>query len=130
MEISHHYGIDKFEEYGVVSITVVNREYCKKLLIVFPGQKHPEQYHKEKEETFHVLYGDLDLELNGKWQTLKAGDVVTIERGIRHSFKSNKGVIIEEISSNHSVDDSFYTDNSISKNLNRKTFLNYWLNIN
>ncbi len=130
LEISHHYGIDKFEEYGLVMITVVNREYCKKLLIVFPGQKHPEQFHKEKEETFHILYGDLDLELNGKWQTLKAGDVVTIERGIRHSFKSNKGVIVEEISSNHSMDDSFYTDNSIAKNLNRKTFLNYWLNIN
>lgn len=130
LEISHHYGIDKFEEYGLVMITVVNREYCKKLLIVFPGQKHPEQYHKEKEETFHVLYGDLDLELNGKWRTLKAGDVVTIEPGIRHSFKSNKGVIVEEISSNHSIDDSFYTDNSIANNLNRKTFLNYWMNIN
>ena len=130
LEISHHYGIDKFEEYGLVMITVVNREYCKKLLIVFPGQKHPEQYHKEKEETFHVLYGDLDLELNGKWRTLKAGDVVTIEPGIRHSFKSNKGVIVEEISSNHSIDDSFYTDKSIANNLNRKTFLNYWMNIN
>ena len=31
LEISHHYGLEKFEETGLTMITVVNREYCKKL---------------------------------------------------------------------------------------------------
>jgi len=41
LEISHHYGIEKFNKFGISMITVINREYCKKLIIVLPGQKHP-----------------------------------------------------------------------------------------
>ena len=52
LEISHHYGIEKFDKYGLVILTLVNREYCKKLLICFPGQTHPEQYHKKKKKPF------------------------------------------------------------------------------
>ena len=55
LEISHHYGIERFVEIGLTLITVINREYCKKLLVTLPGQFHPEQYHEKKEETFHVL---------------------------------------------------------------------------
>ena len=29
-------------------LTVVNRNYCKKLLVIFADQTHPEQYHKKK----------------------------------------------------------------------------------
>lgn len=127
LEISHHYGIDRFWEYGLTMLTIVNRAYCKKLLIIFPGQKHPEQYHKQKEETFHVLYGTVQLELNGKQQTSKPGDVITVDPGVRHAFWSTDGAVIEEISSTHILADSFYTDTSIDVNKNRKTLLSYWL---
>jgi len=127
IEISHHYGIDKFEKYGITMITVVNREYCKKLIIVLPGQYHPEQFHNKKEETFHVLYGDIQLNLDGSESEHKPGDVVVIEPGVKHSFKSNTGAIIEEISSTHYKEDSFYTDPKINENKNRKTFITYWL---
>ena len=53
LEISHHYGVESFYQHGLTMITVVNREYCKKILILLPGQAHPEQYHRRK--TFHVL---------------------------------------------------------------------------
>ena len=45
-------------------ITMVNREYCKKILICLPGQLHPQQYHLKKEETFNVLHGTLKLTLD------------------------------------------------------------------
>ena len=102
-------------------ITLVNRDYCKKLLIVLPGQRHPEQYHLNKEETFIILYGEVDLILDGRSTTQKVGDVVTIMPGVRHEFFSSPGAIIEEISSTHFIEDSFYTDMDISKNLNRKS---------
>ena len=41
----------------VTMITVVNKQYCEESLILLPGQSHPEQFHKIKEETFHVLWG-------------------------------------------------------------------------
>lgn len=127
LEISHHYGLDKFSEYGLMLLTVVNRDYCKKLLVTLPGQTHPEQYHNKKEETFHVLYGEITLELDGKPVICKPGDVVTIEPGTRHAFSSQTGAVIEEISTTHFKDDSYYTDDSIMANKQRKTILTYWM---
>lgn len=127
LEISHHYGIDRFYEVGLTLITVVNRAYCKKLLVSLPDQFHPEQYHNQKEETFHVLFGDVDITLDGQTKTYVPGDVINIEPGVRHSFVSKSGAVIEEISSTHFKDDSFYTDEAINKNKSRKTLLSYWM---
>jgi sialic acid synthase SpsE/D-lyxose ketol-isomerase len=127
LEISHHYGLDNFYETGITMITVVNREYCKKLIIVLPGQTHPEQYHNQKEETFVILHGEVDLTLDNKTQTLKKGDVITIEREVRHIFTTKIGCVIEEVSSTHYVNDSYYTDENITKNKDRKTFVTHWL---
>jgi D-lyxose ketol-isomerase len=126
LEISHHYGIERFHEHGLTMITVVNREYCKKILILLPGQAHPEQYHKKKEETFHVLWGSGTIRLDGVNQAMKPGDVFVIQPETRHHFSSENGVILEEISSTHYLDDSFYTDELIHDNKNRKTFLTHW----
>jgi len=127
LEISHHYGLENFGEYGMTMLSIVNREYCKKLLILLPGQGHPMQYHAHKEETFHVLYGDVDLTLNDDQRVLSAGDVVTVERGMHHAFGSRSGAVIEEISTTHCGDDSFYLDPAIAKNPNRKTFVTHWM---
>ena len=61
LELSHHYGMEQFEDFGITLITIINRAYCKKILVCLPNQVHPEQYHKVKEETFHVLYGQVEV---------------------------------------------------------------------
>ncbi len=127
LEISHHYGLDRFDEIGLTMLTVVNRGYCKKLLMLLPGQEHPEQYHQRKEETFHVLHGELVLRLDGVERVCRPGDVVTVEPGVRHAFRSESGAIIEELSSTHFRNDSFYTDEAINANRDRKTLLSYWM---
>ena len=126
LDISHHYGIEKFDKYGMCIFTLINRTYCKKLLICFAGQTHPEQYHKKKEETFMLLYGDVNLVLDGEVKKLKPGDIVTVEKQVRHEFSSNNGCIIEEISDTHFVDDSYYTDKKINMNTDRKTTITFF----
>ena len=126
LEISHHYGIEKFNEFGISMVTVINREYCKKLLIVLPGQRHPEQFHKSKEETFHLLYGDLNLVLDERVRECRVGDVILVEPEVRHAFSTQNGAIIEEVSSAQVKNDSFYTDEKINLNANRKTFVAFW----
>lgn len=123
LEVSHHYGLEKFYEFGLSMVTLVNREYCKKLLISLPNQKHPEQYHNKKEETFVVLYGTLELTLDGETQKHEVGDVITVKPGVRHAFVSPDGAVVEEISTTHFVNDSFYTDSSIMENENRKSWI-------
>ena len=127
LEISHHYGIEKFYEFGITMVTVVNRDYCKKYIIVLPDQYHPEQYHNQKEETFIIQHGEFDVELDGEHKTYSRGDVITVKPGVRHAFSSKTGGIIEEISTTHFVDDSYYTDPTIAENKNRKTFLSHWI---
>jgi N-acetylneuraminate synthase len=125
-ELSHHYGIDNFENWGAAIINCINREYCKKIIIMLPGQRHPIHYHKKKEETFHILYGDIGLNLNGVENEYKSGDMIIIERGMKHGFGSKNGAVFEEISTTYFAEDSYYADKKIIKNKDRKTEMTFW----
>ena len=114
VEISCHYGIENFGETGAVIIDKVNREYCKKIIVVLPGQNHPTHYHKVKEECFELLYGDCTLILNNKKIKLQRGLPILIARGVAHSFSSKDGCVIEEVSTTHVVGDSVYDDVNIN----------------
>jgi len=128
IELSHHHGIEKFRTTGALIVNVVNREYCKKLIIMLPGQGHPVHRHKIKEETFQLIWGDLEACLNGISRKLKVGEKVLVERGTSHSFSSINGAIFEEISTNHVIGDSYYEDEDIARidPLLRKTSLESW----
>ena len=67
------------------------------------------------------------ITLDGVEQSHGKGDVVVIEPGVKHSFTSQGGAVIEEVSSTHYADDSYYTDPAIARNANRKTYVTYWL---
>jgi len=125
-ELSHHYGIENFEKFGAALINCINREYCKKIIILLAGQTHPVHYHKEKEETFNILFGDLTININGIEKEYGPGGMVTIERNTPHGFSSKNGAIFEEISTTSLSEDSFYQDPQIEKNKNRKTYMTFW----
>jgi len=110
--LSHHYGLENYEKTGLALIDCVNREYCKKLLVVLPGQNHPIHYHTEKEETFIVLHGDLKVTCQDREHFLYKGETMTVERGMPHSFTSEQGCVFEEISTTHFYNDSYYEKQS------------------
>ncbi len=126
LELSHHYGIDEFKRCGCSIITCINREYCKKIIALLPGQFNPTHTHKQKEETFHVLYGEMILELNGVKKTFHAGELIVVERGVAHSFGSERGAVMEEISTTHFKNDSFYSDPAIKSAEQRKTYMTFY----
>lgn len=127
-ELSHHYGVERFRDVGIVIIDCINREYCKKILVQLPGQQHPYHHHKRKEETFQVLVGELDVEIEGRHKRLYPGDTLLIQRGVRHRFWSEHGAIFEEISTTNYDDDSIYEDPVINTTPReeRKTRLVNW----
>lgn len=126
-EFSHHYGIARFPKTGAIFVTCVNRSYCKKLAIQLPGQRHPMHYHKQKEETFQVLHGVLNMKVEGRGRVLYPGDTQLIQQGVWHEFWTETGVIFEEVSTTHTGNDSYYEDKSINRNgVNRKTRVNQW----
>lgn len=129
LELSHHYGMKNFYETGCTIINFINRVYCKKIIILLPNQTHPEQYHKVKEETFHILHGRMEVTLDGVSAEYKVGDMILVEKGVKHIMHTDTGVLFEEISSTHYNNDSFYSDEDIARNKDRKTFITAWLNV-
>ena len=128
IELSHHYGLRRFREFGAIIIDVINREYCKKIIVQLPRQKHPYHFHKRKEETFQVLSGSLEVEKDGSPITLDAGDIFLVEPNAWHKFSSLQGVIFEEVSTTHFNNDSFYEDPDINAmpRSERKTIIKNW----
>jgi len=128
-EYSHHYGISNFRKFGAVLIECINREYCKKLVVQLPFQRHPSHYHARKEETFQILYGKLYSKIDGHVRELHPGDTVLVQPGVWHSFwTEDSGVIFEEVSTTHFNNDSFYEDKQINKleRAERKTVVDNW----
>jgi N-acetylneuraminate synthase len=127
-EYSHHYGVTNFRKVGAVLITVINRDYAKKVLVQLPGQMHPWHYHRLKEESFQVLWGSLTLELDDRRKLLQPGDVVTVLPGVWHRFWTDTGCVFEEISTTAYPNDSFYRDAAINElsSAQRKTVVDHW----
>lgn len=128
IEISHHKGIENFRSVGASIVNVINRSYCKKLIIMFPGQRHPSHAHKTKDETFQLLWGDLEVTIEGTSHVLQPGDILSVEPGQFHSFATVSGAIFEEVSTTHQRDDSVYEDPVINARdpMARKTILDDW----
>ena len=128
IELSHHYGLERFREFGAVIMNCINRKYCKKLIIQLPRQKHPYHFHKRKEETFQLLYGDMEVELDGKRIIPQVGDTLLVKPGEWHKFHTLHGAVFEEVSTTHYDNDSFYEDERIAKipRKARKTLISNW----
>jgi len=128
IELSHHYGMEHFRNTGALIVTLINREYCKKLVAMLPAQSHPNHMHKQKEETFQLLWGDMEIKVNGQTHLLNPGDKMLVERNSWHSFSSRNGCIFEEISTTHIKGDSYYEDDIIAAKdpIERKTVLEDW----
>lgn len=128
IEFSHHYGMENFREVGALIINCINREYCKKVIVQLPGQRHPVHYHKRKEETFQVLWGVLESEIDGHRRTLHPGETALIQPGVWHRFWTETGCVFEEVSTTHYNNDSVYNDRRINEmpRDSRKTVAEHW----
>jgi len=123
IEISHHYGLDRFSETGAGMIHLINREYSKIIMIMLPGQSYPKHRHMQKDETYYVLYGTLIVQTDSGETVLTPGQTLSVERGVIHSFKTETGVVFEEIATTYIKGDSAYIDIVINENKDRKTMV-------
>jgi quercetin dioxygenase-like cupin family protein len=57
-------------------------------ILVEPGGGTPPHIHRREDESFHLLDGQLTVQVGGDTITASAGDFVLLPRGIAHSFKN------------------------------------------
>jgi mannose-6-phosphate isomerase-like protein (cupin superfamily) len=48
----------------------------------------PVHLHPFAEEYYKILEGKMEVNMNGKWQLLQAGDVLTVPKGTPHTFRN------------------------------------------
>ncbi len=137
------FGLGDFRRQGLVLINLAEeREYCEKLMYAEAGQATPEHYHKQKKEDIicrkGVLMmkvwvageepraeGEFSLKVNGSIRQvasgtllrLQAGERVTLEPGVWHTFwPESKQCIIGEVSTaNDDASDNFFDNPEIGR---------------
>jgi N-acetylneuraminate synthase len=91
---------------------VNNEEYCGKLLKYNAGWQSSLHNHKNKHETFYLLSGRVDIQVEQKKTRLKIGDVVTLDRGVKHRITAFTNAVIIEFSTPHSDEDVYREEES------------------
>ena len=110
------FGMNNFEKLGLgLVIRVSEPEYGSKWLTVLPGQVCPNHYHKLIKETFFVIKGDVRMRMGDEVVDMRAGDKLTMPAGTWHTFTSDGGAIIEEVTTRQVKDDSYFEDTSIQR---------------
>lgn len=105
------FGLGDYARQGLGIVVRVNTpEYCSKFLTLLPGQHCPTHFHKVKTETFFALRGTVWLRVDGEDTVLQPGQQFTILPGVRHSFGSQNGAIVEEVSTHDENTDSYFDD--------------------
>lgn len=83
-------------------------QYCGKLLYLDEGAESSIHYHKEKQETFYCLEGQVGLMIEGSDYMLNPfSRPKTVKPGQRHSFMGLTKATILEISTHHDDNDVY-----------------------
>ena len=78
--------------------------YCCNHIWSSDGRYH---YHPIKDETFFVISGRLELDIEGSSHFLRGGDSIRINPGIKHRFRSHSTeCVFIEVSTTHCEEDS------------------------
>lgn len=138
------FGLDDFDAYGLVLINLAEEnEYCEKLMYARKGMTTPCHAHKKKKEDIIVRNGKLAIQvwkgepsqnkvnealtikINGKWDSVRSGDIITLEAGQRvtlnpgiyHEFYplSEECIIGEVSTANDDLNDNFFTNPDIGR---------------
>jgi quercetin dioxygenase-like cupin family protein len=57
-----------------------------------PGKQVPWHAHEDTEQVMWIMDGEVEMTIEDETQTLRAGDVVVVNRGLHHKLYSENGV--------------------------------------
>jgi len=90
-------GRDSWEFVDGVRIHAIGGEQVLLCKVKYdPGKQVPWHKHDDTEQVMFVLDGEVDMTIEEETATLKAGDVVVVNRGLHHKLFSEGGVTFME----------------------------------
>jgi len=89
-----------------------NSLYCGKILKLNQAYRCSMHYHKIKDETFHILSGQVFMECGNQSFVMRIGDSIDVSVGKRHRFTGLASSEILEVSTQHFENDSYREEES------------------
>ena len=90
-------GVELHEFVPGVNIHAVGGEQVLVCRVTYePGKQVPEHAHEDTEQVMVIVDGEVTMTVEGEQRDVKAGDVVVVNRGVRHSLFSTGGVTFIE----------------------------------
>jgi quercetin dioxygenase-like cupin family protein len=90
-------GRDSWEFVDGVRIHAIGGEQVLLCKVKYaPGKQVPWHKHDDTEQVMFILEGEVDMTIEEETATLKAGDVVVVNRGLNHKLFSEGGVTFME----------------------------------
>jgi quercetin dioxygenase-like cupin family protein len=90
-------GRDSFEFVDGVRIHAIGGEQVLLCKVKYdPGKQVPWHAHEDTEQVMFILEGEVEMTIEEQTATLKAGDVVVVNRGLNHKLYSEGGVTFME----------------------------------
>jgi N-acetylneuraminate synthase len=113
-----HFGYNDFYNIGETEFNInnnVEQGYCGKFMFMFAGQTCPLHHHRVKHETFYIVKGKVDMELDGRKYILEQGNTLIVNQFKKHQFTALEDCLILESSKPDLVDDSIFDDQKINR---------------
>jgi quercetin dioxygenase-like cupin family protein len=90
-------GRDSFEFVDGVRLHAIGGEQVLLCRVQYePGKQVPWHAHEETEQVMFVIDGEVEMTIEDETKTLAVGDVVVVNRGLRHKLYSEGGVTFME----------------------------------
>lgn len=113
-----HFGLNDFARLGETEFNInnnVEQGYCGKLMFLFRSQTCPMHHHRKKHETFYIVKGRVEMELDGKTFVMEQGDTCIVDQRMKHRFSALEDCLVLESSKPDLVDDSIFDDPKINQ---------------
>ena len=90
-------GVEAWQFVDGVTLHAIGGEQILLCRVTYePGKQVPDHAHEYTEQVMAIVDGEATVTVAGETHDVKAGDVVVINRGVRHSVSSAKGLTFFE----------------------------------
>ena len=90
-------GVEPFELFPGVRLTAIGGEQVLLCRVTYdPGKRVERHSHPEAEQVMWIVDGEVTMTIGDETRSLRAGDVVVVNRGLEHELYSAAGVTFVE----------------------------------
>jgi quercetin dioxygenase-like cupin family protein len=90
-------GVDAWQFVDGVHLHAIGGEQILLCRVTYePGKQVPDHAHEQTEQVMAIVGGEATVTVAGETRDVKAGDVIVINRGVRHSVFSENGLTFFE----------------------------------